>query len=160
MISVLLPRNFPNYYYSKQFPVPGFNTTLGLVLIDTVLLCGNTDDFEGAEPEGPQDAGVARRQLGWLRRVLAASRDDYLLVAGHYPVWSVAEHGPTRCLLKHLQPLLLKYHVTAYLCGHDHNLQVSWGHWTGFWGGLMPGVFSVGCPWVGLRSRGPRSLGT
>ncbi|XP_006023490.1 tartrate-resistant acid phosphatase type 5 isoform X1 [Alligator sinensis] len=115
--------NFPNYYYSKQFPVPGFNATLGLVLIDTVLLCGNTDDFEGAEPEGPQDAGAARKQLGWLRRVLAASRDDYLLVAGHYPVWSVAEHGPTRCLLKHLQPLLLKYHVTGYLCGHDHNLQ-------------------------------------
>ena len=52
-------------------------------------------------------------------------RDQYVLVAGHFPVWSVAEHGPTTCLLKKLKPLLEKYSASAYLCGHDHNLQVS-----------------------------------
>jgi tartrate-resistant acid phosphatase type 5 len=51
-------------------------------------------------------------------------RAPYLLVNGHYPVYSVAEHGPTQCLIDHLRPLLHQYHATAYICGHDHNLQV------------------------------------
>lgn len=48
----------------------------------------------------------------------------YLLVSGHFPVYSVAEHGPTKCLVERLRPLLHQYRATAYLCGHDHNLQV------------------------------------
>ncbi|KAM9115194.1 tartrate-resistant acid phosphatase type 5 isoform 1-T3 [Pangshura tecta] len=115
--------NFPSYYYSLKFKVPQSNATVALLMIDTVTLCGNSDDFQSQQPQQPRDMGLARSQLAWLRKQMAASQDDYLLVAGHYPVWSVAEHGPTHCLVKHLQPLLLKYQATAYLCGHDHNLQ-------------------------------------
>nr|XP_025041285.1 tartrate-resistant acid phosphatase type 5 [Pelodiscus sinensis] len=115
--------NFPNYHYSLKFKVPKSNATVALLMIDTVTLCGNSDDFQSQQPQQPRDVGLARSQLAWLRKQMAASRDDYLLVAGHYPVWSVAEHGPTHCLVKYLQPLLLKYKATAYLCGHDHNLQ-------------------------------------
>ncbi|XP_028568474.1 tartrate-resistant acid phosphatase type 5 isoform X2 [Podarcis muralis] len=116
-------RHFPKNYYRLRFKVPGTNATVSIVMIDTVTICGNSDDFQNEQPLHPQELGAARSQMSWLRKQLANSQDDYLLVAGHYPVWSVGKHGPTTCLVKHLQPLLLKYKATAYLCGHDHNLQ-------------------------------------
>ena len=39
------------------------------------------------------------------------------------PVWSVAEHGPTWELVSKLKPLLEEFGVSAYFCGHDHNMQ-------------------------------------
>ncbi|XP_058029096.1 tartrate-resistant acid phosphatase type 5 [Ahaetulla prasina] len=115
--------HFPKYYYKLRFKVPGSNTTVAILMIDTVTICGNSDDFQSEQPLRPQNVGMARSQLSWLRKQMASSQDDYLLVAGHYPVWSVGKHGPTECLVKQLQPLLLKHKATAYLCGHDHNLQ-------------------------------------
>jgi 3',5'-cyclic AMP phosphodiesterase CpdA len=44
----------------------------------------------------------------------------WLLVAGHYPVFSTGQHGDTSELKSYLLPLLTKYKVHAYFCGHDH----------------------------------------
>lgn len=118
------PRHFPSLYYRLRARVPQTNVTVAIFMLDTVTLCGNSDDFLGQRPQRPRDPELARTQLAWLKQQLAAAREDYVLVAGHYPVWSIAEHGPTHCLVKQLLPLLAKYKVTAYLCGHDHNLQV------------------------------------
>lgn len=93
-------------------------------MLDTVKLCGNSNDFSDEKPRGPLSALEANRQLIWLQERLALSEADFLLVAGHYPVWSVSHHGPTARLLHRLRPLLIKHKATAYLCGHDHNLQV------------------------------------
>lgn len=114
---------FPYYYYELNFRIPNTGKTLSIIMLDTVMLCGNSDDFLDEEPRGPMDAVDANRQLAWLQERMAQSKADFLLVAGHYPVWSVSEHGPTKCLLQRLRPLLMKYKATAYLCGHDHNLQ-------------------------------------
>jgi len=46
-----------------------------------------------------------------------------IIVGGHYPIYSVAEHGPTPYLQQHLRPLLSQYKVSAYVCGHEHNEQ-------------------------------------
>ena len=51
-------------------------------------------------------------------------RAEYLIVAGHHPVLSAGIHGNTRYLISKLKPLLEENDVTAYLSGHDHNLQV------------------------------------
>lgn len=111
-----------------NFRIPRTDSTLTIIMLDTVLLCGNSDDFLDQQPRAPRSGVQANRQLMWLQERLAKSKADYLLVAGHYPVWSISEHGPTDCLLKSLRPLLKKYKATAYLCGHDHNLQV--GTWS------------------------------
>ncbi|TRZ08974.1 hypothetical protein HGM15179_018139, partial [Zosterops borbonicus] len=117
--------HFPHPYYSLRLHIPGSNSSARLLVLDTVLLCGHTDDFGlGDVPRGPRDPHLAAAHLSWLRAQLeAAAGDAFVLVAGHYPVWSVAKHGPTPCLLRLLRPLLRRHRVTAYLCGHDHNLQ-------------------------------------
>ncbi|XP_037546455.1 tartrate-resistant acid phosphatase type 5a [Nematolebias whitei] len=114
---------FPSYYYELNFRIPNTGKTLTIIMLDTVMLCGNSNDFADEKPRGPLDAWQATRQLLWLQERLARSKADFLLVAGHYPVWSVSEHGPTECLLQSVHPLLIKHNVTAYFCGHDHNLQ-------------------------------------
>ncbi|XP_076001342.1 tartrate-resistant acid phosphatase type 5a isoform X2 [Genypterus blacodes] len=114
---------FPYYYYELNFRIPNTGKTLSIIMLDTVMLCGNSDDFSDEKPRGPLCAVDANRQLTWLQDRMAKSKADFLLVAGHYPVWSVSKHGPTECLLQRLRPLLIKYKATAYLCGHDHNLQ-------------------------------------
>lgn len=114
---------YPAYYYELNFHIPNTQKTLTIIMLDTVMMCGNSNDYADAQPKGPVREVDASRQLVWLQDRLARSKADFLLVAGHYPVWSVSEHGPTQCLLQQVHPLLIKYKATAYLCGHDHNLQ-------------------------------------
>ena len=82
-------------------------------------------DFVSHQILGPESIEDAEAQWDWLESTLRSSTAHYLIVGGHYPVWSIAEHGPTKCLVDRLRPLLQKYQVTAYIDGHDHNLQVS-----------------------------------
>jgi len=121
---------FPSYYYSftKTFvsPSSGKNVAVQFVMIDTVLLSGSWDNFE-PQPLHDNNPLVASLQWNWIRNTLHSSKADWVFVAGHYPIWSVAEHGPTQDLVQNLDPLLQKYGVSAYLCGHEHNVQLFQG---------------------------------
>jgi tartrate-resistant acid phosphatase type 5 len=127
---------YPSYYYTQSWPVPGTSFTLQVVMIDTVELCGSSDDLDWClengisatdcviQPTGPEDVQVAASQWQWINHTLVTSTADFLIVAGHYPVWSIAEHGPTNCLVKELRPMLIDNTVNFFMNGHDHTFEL------------------------------------
>jgi hypothetical protein len=95
-------------------------------MIDTVSLTSKTAVSED-HPEYFQKLPLMPKtydqpQWDWIEAQLAASTADYLIVAGHYPVYSVCEHGNTPTLVTSLQPLL-EQHGAHYLSGHDHCME-------------------------------------
>ncbi|XP_062460177.1 tartrate-resistant acid phosphatase type 5 [Pezoporus occidentalis] len=125
--------HFPHPYYSLRLSLPGTNASARLLLLDTVLLCGGGSDSDDGYPAAPRERAGAEAQLEWLRRrLVAAERDRFVLVAGHYPLWSAGEHGPSACLRRLVRPLLRRHRVSAYICGHDHNVQFLWEGGVGY----------------------------
>ncbi|XP_045157760.2 tartrate-resistant acid phosphatase type 5-like [Mercenaria mercenaria] len=115
--------NFPDFYYKITKTLPK-DKVLDILLIDTVMLCGQTHATpKGKRVFGPEDIHAAEVQWNWIEQNLKDSTADYLLVGGHYPVYSIGMNGPTECLYTRLEPILYKHRATAYLSGHDHNLQ-------------------------------------
>lgn len=108
--------HFPDFFYTKVLVIPGSSKTVQLVMIDTTLLCCKHQRHLKNLPSPQQ-------QLRWIEKTLRDSTADYLIVAGHHPVLSAGAHGNTQYLETKLKPLLEENDVTAYLSGHDHNLQ-------------------------------------
>ncbi|RYH02094.1 hypothetical protein EON65_47975 [archaeon] len=70
-----------------------------------------------------EQAGRIEDQLSHIVAALEEAKADpptWLLVAGHYPVFSAGSNGDAKELQQYLLPLLQEYHVHAYICGHDH----------------------------------------
>jgi len=124
----------PNYNYTVDVMTSNAQKKLiSIVMIDTIKLCGNTI-FNPLSVYGnntPIFANSAAQSLAALYladlesklKTISASSVPYIIVGGHFPVYSVAEHGSTQCLIQKVMPLLHKYKVSAYMSGHDHNLQ-------------------------------------
>eukprot|EP00581_Thalassiosira_minuscula_P000803 CAMPEP_0183739988 /NCGR_PEP_ID=MMETSP0737-20130205/58584_1 /TAXON_ID=385413 /ORGANISM="Thalassiosira miniscula, Strain CCMP1093" /LENGTH=386 /DNA_ID=CAMNT_0025974949 /DNA_START=51 /DNA_END=1211 /DNA_ORIENTATION=+ len=105
---------------------------LEIIMIDTIQMAGNicfppesafsTEYFK--PPPGPASdelsLELAATTLDWIKGALEESDADYLLVAGHYPIYSACTHGGTPELVRTLDPLLKQYGVTAYISGHEH----------------------------------------
>lgn len=126
---------FPNNYYKVQYELPD-STKIDILMIDTIVLCGNLKPVKNADfftymsaesSEQPvllaEDRAASERHWTWLQNNLRNSDANYLFVTGHFPVYSIGGHGPTQCLVDRLLPLLWSHGVSAYLSGHDHNLQ-------------------------------------
>lgn len=63
-------------------------------------------------------------QLNWLDSILAKSNARWKIVIGHHPIFSsVEKRGNTKELIEQILPIMEKYGVKVYLCGHEHFMQ-------------------------------------
>ena len=106
---------FPSLYHSHSFTSKDAeqSVTLDLIMLDTVDLASLSHVQSEHEPGYfaplPEKARAeAQTQWDWLETQLSASTAKYLIVAGHYPVYSVCEHGSSSTLITNLKPLLEK----------------------------------------------------
>ena len=59
----------------------------------------------------------------WVEAELAKPRAPWTVCAAHHPLFSNGSHGDSRRMQNEWGPLLKKYRVDFYLCGHDHVLE-------------------------------------
>ena len=112
--------NMP-YYYSTMVAKTADSQQVRFVFIDTNPFYRYYHVAGGYPMIGKQDTALQRK---WIETTLAEAKEPWKFVIGHHPVYSCGtEHGNTRELISLLKPLLEKYKVQAYLCGHEHNLQ-------------------------------------
>jgi len=115
------------YCYKQSFSVPESATTVDIVFIDTTLIAPEetyvTSSSAGVSQQSQQQK--IQEQLSCLEYYLASSTASFLVVAGHYPIFSTGKNSPgdVTTLVENLYPILEKYKVDVYFCGHDHLLQ-------------------------------------
>ena len=112
----------PSRYYSKVVEA-GENEKALLVFIDTSPLIDKyREDTEKYPDAGRQDM---EEQLQWIEKTLASSAEKWKIVIGHHPVYADTpkEESERADMRKRLEPLLDRYGVDMYFCGHIHNFQ-------------------------------------
>lgn len=120
-----MPDHTYNIYRSLSNSAGG--ATLEIIFIDTPILCPS--ETEETAPGGIHAVTEAAYTAAYQQLVtlLAQSTATWLFVAGHYTIYSMAEHGDNVFLIETLVPLFKKYGVQAYFNGHDHVLQaIEW----------------------------------
>ncbi len=104
------------HYQSKRWKMPSRYYTKRIGDVELFGIDTNWKIF--------RQSGGGKRQREWLDSALARSDAKYKLVFGHHPVYSYGSHGDDHRMKKYLRPLLKKYKVAFYICGHDHDKQL------------------------------------
>lgn len=111
----------PAKYYSRTFT--GKGATVKIVFIDTTPLIDkyrtNPREYPDAERENVET------QLLWLDKELANATEDWVIVAGHHPIYADTSKDDSERsdMQQRVDNLLQKHKVDMYLCGHIHNFQ-------------------------------------
>jgi tartrate-resistant acid phosphatase type 5 len=119
--------NLPSNYYKKTIELKDGSTLL-LVFIDTNPFINSyySKGKEMAEKVKQQDA-IAQKK--WLIETLqeADASITWKIVIGHHPMYSGGKRKDsqdTKDIEATFAPIFDQYKVDAYLCGHEHDLQV------------------------------------
>lgn len=110
----------PGRYYSETIPLKGGRRSIGLFFTDTSPLMPDYYKEQKYRNVIGQDSAA---QLNWLAQKLASSKARWKIVFGHHPVYSDLGYDVPASFRKDYVRLFKKYHVDAYICGHEHNLE-------------------------------------
>ena len=109
-------------YYTKVYDDNG--VSIRLVLIDTTPLINryhNSSTYPGVDS---QDIDA---QLKWIDKTLNEATEDWVIVAGHHPMYADTKKDliEQKDMQERLLPILQRYKskVAMYVCGHIHNFQ-------------------------------------
>ena len=111
----------PARYYTKVFDEEG--VTLRVVWIDTTPL------IDKYRRDSVKYADACRQdidsQLEWLDSVLETTQEDWVIVAGHHPIYADTYKSETERLdmQNRVDAILRRHRVDMYICGHIHNFQ-------------------------------------
>lgn len=111
----------PSKYYREQFNF-GVGETLDIFFMDSnpyqkdLLSAGN------AYPELNSIDTVY--QNGWAEDGLRSSTANWKLVFGHHPLYTCGMRKTQPQYMRKFEGLFNETHVDAYICGHEHDLQV------------------------------------
>ena len=111
----------PARYYTKTFEEKG--TTLRVVWVDTAPMIDKyRQDSEQYPDACKQDY---QKQLAWIDSVLTVASEDWVIVAGHHPIYAETSKSDSERIdmQARLDPVLQKHKVDMYICGHIHNFQ-------------------------------------
>ena len=116
----------PDYYFEKLIEIDD-DQYLQLLVIDTNPLVSRYHN----EPEkylGISDQNTDN-QLNWLTAKLQKNDPKIVwkVVVGHHPLYSGGKRknsADTEEMRRVLAPIFNQYQVDAYICGHEHDLQI------------------------------------
>lgn len=109
--------NMPATYYSFTKNVER-DCNVKFIVIDTYQL--ELDYYNLAD----STAYDSIPQFKWLKQELLNANSNWIIVTGHYPMYSAGSvHGDTYLLNKIIKPLFEKFKVDFYISGHDHDFE-------------------------------------
>lgn len=111
----------PARYYAKTFA--GSGTSVKVIFIDTTPIIEKYRTNPAEYPDAVLQDVTA--QLQWLDNELANATEDWIIVAGHHPVYADTpkEENERLDMQRLVNPILTKYKADMYICGHIHNFQ-------------------------------------
>lgn len=112
----------PDFYYVKEY------SNVDLIFLDTIIFDTHygikTKYIENIHKDNIEN--LIFKELNWLEKQLNKNIDKKKIIFGHYPMISngiYKEKKEDIPVYNYLIDLLQKYKVTAYISGHEHNIQ-------------------------------------
>ncbi|MEE1206774.1 MAG: metallophosphoesterase [Muribaculaceae bacterium] len=112
----------PARYYSRTFSGKK-GTSVRLIMIDTTPLIDKYRNDSTSYPDASRQDVEA--QLSWLQQQLADATEDWVIVAGHHPIFANTPKADSERtdMQRRVDAILRQHRVDMYICGHIHNFQ-------------------------------------
>ena len=106
------------YYTVKKTITPEVAAEFFFIDTSPIVL-----DYDGRPDKYPQFRQDTVSQRRWLDSSLKASTAQWKFIVGHHHVYSGGVRPTQQVLEWLLVPMMLQYNVSAYICGHEHQLE-------------------------------------